>query len=413
MATSHEPLRVVRGEGVWLELEDGRRIIDAISSWWVNLHGHARPEIADAIFRQAQELEHVIFAGYTHRPAQELAETLIGALPGDLKHVFFSDNGSTAVEVAIKMAVQASVNMGKPRNRIVAFEGAYHGDTFGAMAAGERSVFSAPFDTLLFEVDRLPYPATWSGDVNVDQKEADALLALQSHLELHASEIALVLIEPLLQGAGGMRMVRSSFMQGVGRLCSQYGVLLAFDEVMTGFGRTGELFACLKCGVEPDIICLSKGITGGFLPLSVTIASGRVYDAFHSTNALKAFYHGHSYTANPLGCAAALASWRILSEEAWRYRGLETMHRPHLKELSKHPRVEKIRQCGTIAAFDIASDVGGYFDHIGPDLKRHFAASRALLRPLGNTIYIMPPYVINDNELATVYDVIHEAITKK
>ena len=413
MATSPDPIKVVRGDGVWLELEDGRRIIDAISSWWVNLHGHARPEIAEAIYRQAKELEHVIFAGYTHRPAQELADTLIGALPGDLSHVFFSDNGSTAVEIAIKMAVQASVNNGKPRNRIVAFEGAYHGDTFGAMAAGERSVFSAPFESLLFEVDRMPYPATWIGDRDIEQKEADALSALKAHFEKHASEIALVLIEPLIQGAGGMRMVRSSFMQGVGKLCSEYGVLLAFDEVMTGFGRTGDLFACLKCGVEPDIICLSKGITGGFLPLSVTIASGRVYDAFHSTDAMKALYHGHSYTANPLGCAAALASWKILSEEGWRYRTLETRHRVHLQQLINHPRVEKFRQCGTIVAFDITSSEGGYFDSIGPELKRQFAASQVLLRPLGNTIYIMPPYVINDEELATVYNVIHEVIPKK
>jgi len=409
MATAPDPLKVVRGNGVWLELEDGRKIVDAISSWWVNLHGHARPEIADAIYIQARELEHVIFAGYTHDPAQRLADTLVEALPGDLSKVFFSDNGSTAVEVAIKMAVQASHNNGKPRNRVAAFDGAYHGDTFGAMAAGARSVFSEPFDGLLFEVDRLPYPHTWIGDSDCDVKESMALEIMRSYLSQYADDVALVLIEPLIQGAGGMKMVRSSFLQGVSRLCREFGVLLGYDEVMTGFGRTGEMFACIKSGTEPDIICLSKGITGGFMPLAVTVTTSAVYDAFHSVDPTKALYHGHSYTANPLGCVAALASWKILTEDQL-FRGFDIRYKSFTKELVKSEKVEKLRECGTVLAFDVKSTVGGYFDEIGPSLKRKFAQGRALLRPLGNTIYVMPPYVITDDELAIVFDEISSAL---
>jgi len=403
MATAPEPLRVVRGDGVWLELEDGRKIVDAISSWWVNLHGHARPEIAEAIYMQAKELEHVIFAGYTHDPAQKLADILVAALPGDLSKVFFSDNGSTAVEVAIKMAVQASHNKGRPRNRVLAFEGAYHGDTFGAMAAGARSVFSEPFDGLLFEVDRLPFPHTWAGDNDIEEKEATALENMKEHLDRHADEVALVIVEPLVQGAGGMRMVRSSFLRGVSKLCQDYGILLCFDEVMTGFGRTGELFACIKAGIQPDIVCLSKGITGGFMPLAVTVTSGAVFDAFYSDDAAMALYHGHSYTANPIGCAAAITSWNILNQDPL-FRGIEDRYKPFLRVLSDHSRIERVRICGTILAFDIKSSSGGYFDEIGPTLKRHFANGRALLRPLGNTVYVMPPYVIGDEELAIVFE---------
>ncbi len=404
-----EPLQVVRGKGVWLELEDGRQIVDAISSWWVNLHGHTRPEIAEAIYKQASELEHVIFAGYTHEPAQKLADILVEALPGDLSKVFYSDNGSTAIEVAIKMAVQASYNKGKPRNRIVAFDGAYHGDTFGAMAAGARSVFSGPFEGLLFEVDRMPYPNTWIGDPDSNERETAALALFEAHLMQYANDIALVLIEPLVQGAGGMRMAHNSFLQGVSRLCKKYGVLLGLDEVMTGFGRTGELFACIKAGFVPDIICLSKGITGGFMPLAVTVTTSAVYDTFYSSDATKALYHGHSYTANPIGCAAALASWKILTEEQ-QFRGFDIKYKPFINYLANHSKVERIRECGTILAFDVKSSDGGYFDEIGPHLKQQFAKGKALLRPLGNTIYLMPPYVISDDELSIVFEEIARVI---
>lgn len=398
-----------RGSGVWLELEGGRRVIDAISSWWVNLHGHARPEIAEAIYRQASELEHVIFAGYSHDPAERLADVLVGALPVGLEKVFFSDNGSTAVEVAIKMAVQASHNRGQPKTRIAAFEGAYHGDTFGAMAAGATSVFNAPFENMFFEVDRLPYPDTWVGDRDAAMKEEAALQNIRSYLNQYADEVAMVLIEPLIQGAGGMRMVHSSFLRALERLCRDYGVLLGFDEVMTGFGRTGELFACIKAGIRPDIICLSKGITGGFLPLAVTVTTAEVFDAFHSIDPAKALYHGHSYTANPLGCAAALASWDILTKDQL-FKTFETRYKPYINTLVKHEKVDRIRNCGTIFAFDVKSDQGGYFDGLGPRLKQAFAASSVLLRPLGNTLYVMPPYVISNKELETVFETIQEVI---
>lgn len=404
-----DPIKVLNGHGVWLELEDGRKVIDAISSWWVNLHGHARPEIAEAIYTQAKQLEHVIFAGYTHDPALKLAQILVDALPDPLSKVFFSDNGSTAIEVAIKMAVQASYNKGQAKVRIVAFEGAYHGDTFGAMAAGERSVFNEPFDGMLFAVDRMPYPATWEGDAGYEAKECDALARLEEHLRIHRDEVAMLMIEPFVQGAGGMRMVEASFLQGIDSLCKKYEVLLCFDEVMTGFGRTGELFACIKAEVCPDIICLSKGITGGFLPLSVTVTTQTVFDAFHSKDPLKALYHGHSYTANPLGCAAALASWQILIQEQ-SFRNLEGRYHQHIEKLRNHSSVEKIRSCGTILAFDVKSSNGGYFDSLGPILKQRFAHSRALLRPLGNTVYVLPPYTISDDELLQIFEEIHHVI---
>ncbi len=404
-----EPIRVLSGKGVWLALEDGRRVVDAISSWWVNLHGHARPEIAEAIYAQARQLEHVIFAGYSHDPAQKLAQILVDALPEPLSKVFFSDNGSTSVEVGIKMAIQASHNQGLKASRIVAFDGAYHGDTFGAMAVGERSVFSAPFEDHLFAVDRMPYPATWEDDAEYEAKEAAALARLEEHLRIHRDQVAMVIIEPFVQGAGGMRMVEASFLQGIAKLCTAYQVFLCFDEVMTGFGRTGELFACIKAGVCPDLLCLSKGITGGFLPLSVTMTTQAVFDAFHSKEPLKALYHGHSYTANPLGCAAALASWHILNTEQT-FRTVGDRYEPHLDQLRNHPRVEKIRQCGSILAFDVKGSKGGYFDSIGPILKQKFAASNALIRPLGNIIYTMPPYIINEDELSLVFKEIHQVL---
>lgn len=375
----------------------------------MNLHGHARPEIAEAIYRQASELEHVIFAGYSHDPAERLADVLVGALPAGLEKVFFSDNGSTAVEVAIKMAVQASHNLGRSKTRIAAFDGAYHGDTFGAMAAGASSVFNAPFENMMFEVDRLPYPDTWVGDRDYNMKEGMALDLIRSYLNQYADDVAMVLIEPLVQGASGMRMAHSGFLRALERMCRDYGVLLGLDEVMTGFGRTGELFACIKAGIRPDIICLSKGITGGFLPLAVTVTTAEVFDAFHSIDPAKALYHGHSYTANPLGCAAALASWEILTKDRL-YKSFETRYRPHIKMLVNHEKIERVRNCGTILAFDVKSDQGGYFDGLGPRLKQAFASSNVLMRPLGNTLYVMPPYVISDNELDTVFDTIQDVL---
>ena len=405
-----DPLpRVLRAQGVWLELDDGRRLIDAISSWWVTLHGHGEPTIAAAIARQALELEQVIFAEFRHQPAERLAERL-APLTG-LERLFFSDNGSTAVEVALKIAWQWWHNRGEPRGQLIAFEGAYHGDTFGAMAVGERSLFSAPFEPLLCAVARAPWPATWWGDTGVAEREAAALHALE---QLLRTPTAAVILEPLLQGAGGMAMVRPEFLRGVAERVHAAGALLIADEVLTGFGRTGALFACQRAGIHPDLMALSKGLTGGFLPMGVTMASERLFAGFSGTDPQRTFFHGHSFTANPLGCAAALASLDRLEREPERYQTLEQRHRPHLEALARHPAVRRPRLLGTIAAFELerpgAGGSGGYLDPVGPRLKALLRADGVLIRPLGSVVYLLPPLVISDDELAHCYAALERGI---
>ncbi len=402
--TAPLPLKVKSAEGVWLELEDGRRVLDCISSWWVNLHGHAHPKIAEAIYQQAKQLEQVIFAGFTHDPAEQLAERLVQRLPDPLSRVFFSDNGSTAVEVALKMAYQYWVNQQQKRTAFIAFEGAYHGDTVGAMSVGARSLFSEVFSDLLFEVEYLPFPATFMGDEQVLEQEDQILAQLETTLTQQPDRFAAILIEPLVQGVGGMKMCRPQFLQRLRQLGDRTGMLLIFDEVMTGFGRTGDWFACLKAAVAPDIICLSKGLTGGFLPLSVTVCTEAIYQAFYSDNPLHTFYHGHSYTANPLGCAAALASWDLMQSNESAFSGMEAKHRLHLSNLQDHPQLKKLRVTGTIAAMDIVTDQPGYLNQISAKIRERAIAHQLLLRPLGQVLYLMPPYCITDAELAFVYD---------
>lgn len=410
--TALEPLKVKAAQGVWLELEDGRRILDCISSWWVNLYGHAHPKIAQAIFHQAQQLEHVIFAGFTHDPAEQLAEQLSALLPGNLNRVFFSDDGSTAVEVALKMAYQYWVNLGQKRSTFIAFEGSYHGDTFGAMSVGWRSPFSQAFSDLLFKVEFLPFPATHLQDQDVSLRESLVISKLESCLSQHSDRYAAIIIEPLVQGAGGMRICRPAFIQQLRRISQQFNVLLIFDEVMTGFGRTGAVFASDRAGVVPDIICLSKGITGGFLPLAVTVCTETIYNAFYSEDADKALYHGHSYTANPLGCAAALASLALLAEFKPAFEGLEAKHLRHFPALQALPQVEKLRVMGTIAALDLVTpDTPGYFNQIAPRFRQAAINQGLLLRPLGNVVYLMPPYCISDTELTDTYARIQTLIT--
>jgi len=404
------PLKVVGGRGTRVVLEDGRELLDCISSWWVNLHGHGHPRIADAIHAQALELEHVIFAGFTHEPAERLAEALADMLPGDLSRVFYSDDGSTAVETALKMAYQYWVNRGESRQTFLAFEGAYHGDTFGAMSVGAESPFTGVFGELLFDVERLPFPSTWIGDERAPEREAEVLQTLRARLAATDRPVAGVIVEPLVQGAGGMRMCREDFLRGLRTATEEAGTLLLFDEVMTGFGRTGARFACERAGVAPDLICLSKGITGGFLPLAVTVASERVYEAFVSREAAKTFWHGHSYTANPIGCAAALASLELLKENAYVFRGMEAHHRGFLARLdpvrTEHPRVT-----GTIAAFDMRTQgAGGYFDGIGDEIKKRTVDKGLLVRPLGSTLYLMPPYCVTDEEREQMYTGVLELV---
>ncbi len=413
--TAVEPLEIVAGAGVELTDRQGRVYLDLISSWWVTLHGHGRSEIADAISKQARVLEHVIFADVIHAPALQLAERLTALLPGPLSRVFYSDNGSTAVEVALKMARQYWFNQGVPKkSRYIAFEGGYHGDTLGAMSVGSSSGFYAPFEDMLLPVSFVPYPETWAGDLEAEEKERAALAALERLLARNGPETAAIIIEPLVQGAAGMRMSRPAFVDEVVRLAHHHDVLVIFDEVMTGFGRTGTMFACNQTAESPDIICLSKGITGGSLPLAATVSSEAIYGAFLGQSFDRAFAHGHSYTANPLGCAAGLASLDIFGADATLSRIGEIEERLHegVTALQGHPKVEKGRVTGAIAAFDLVAGDTGYTSAVGPKLKRFFLDNGLLLRPLGNVVYLLPPYCVSDRELDQAFEIIGQAFDR-
>jgi len=405
VAVAPEPLRVVSARGCLLELEDGRQLIDAISSWWVTLHGHSEPSIAAAIGRQALQLEQVIFANFSHPPAETLA-TRLSALTG-LERLFFSDNGSTAVEVALKIAWQWWRNQGSERRQLIAFEGAYHGDTFGAMALGDRSIFTAPYDELLFNVARIPWPHTHWGDGDVEQREAAALEQLEQALR---TPTAALIVEPLIQGASGMRLVRPSFLRAVAERVQASGSLLIADEVMTGFGRTGALFACQRAGIQPDLMALSKGLTGGFLPMGVTMARERLYRGFISDTPAHTFFHGHSFTANPLGCAAALASLDLLQHNPERYQQFEARHRPALEQLSNHPRVKQVRCLGTMAAFELEAGATSYLNPVGRKIQRLCLEQGVFLRPLGNVVYLLPPLRISDSQLERCYAALGTAL---
>ena len=405
VAVAPEPLRVVSARGCLLELDDGRQLIDAISSWWVTLHGHAEPSIAAAIGRQALQLEQVIFANFSHPTAEALA-TRLSTLTG-LERLFFSDNGSTAVEVALKIAWQWWRNQGSERRQLIAFEGAYHGDTFGAMALGDRSLFTAPYDELLFDVARIPWPHTHWGDEGLEQREAEALSQLDRALR---TPTAALIVEPLIQGASGMRLVRPSFLRAVAERVQASGALLIADEVMTGFGRTGALFACQRAGLKPDLMALSKGLTGGFLPMGVTMASERLYRGFISDTPAHTFFHGHSFTANPLGCAAALASLDLLQHNPERYQQFEARHRPALEQISNHPRVKQVRCLGTMAAFELEAGATSYLNPVGRQIQRVCLEQGVFLRPLGNVVYLLPPLSISDTELQRCYDALAAAL---
>ena len=411
--TAPDPIPITSAKGIRLYAEDGREFLDLISSWWVNLHGHAHPTIAAAIAKQAHTLEQVIFAGFTHQPAAQLAHELVQRLPAGLTRVFFSDDGSTAVEVALKMALQYWRNQGEAqRARFLAFEGGYHGDTVGAMSVGRGSDFFSTYGSLLFEVGLLPYPQTWDGDADVESKEQAALAVLDAYLAQHGETLAGVIIEPLVQGAAGMRMCRPEFLQQLAAKLRAAGILLIFDEVMTGFGRTGAMFAAIKAQVMPDLICLSKGLTAGFLPMSVTVASEAIYAAFLGENFDRALIHGHSFTANPLGCAAALASLQVFEDEQTlaKLPQIEAWHRQGLAQLAGHPAVQHVRVTGTIAAFDVVTTDTGYTSAVGAQLKAFFHECGLLLRPLGNVVYLLPPYCVTQDELALAYQTIGEAL---
>jgi adenosylmethionine-8-amino-7-oxononanoate aminotransferase len=409
------PLEIVRGEGAWLEAGDGRRYLDAISSWWVTLHGHAHPRIAAAIGRQAAQLEQVILAGCTHPAAEQLAARLTAIAPTGLAHVFYSDDGSTAVEVALKMALQCQQQRGHSRRRqIVALEHAYHGDTWGAMAVSAPSAFTAAFADLLFPVQRTP--TAYCHRCPVGRQRAtcsiDCLAPLARRLERDAGEVAAVIVEPLLQGAGGMIVQPPEFLAGIRKLCDAHSVLLIADEVLTGFGRTGTLFACEQAGITPDILCLSKGLTAGFLPLAATLCTEAVYAAFLADDRRRTLFHGHSFTGNPLGCAAALASLDVFATEPVmaRIAAIAATHARRLARLRSHPRVADARQAGTVAALELAEREPGYLAAIGSRLRAHARARGVLLRPLGHVVYVLPPYCIQTDELEHIWDVIESGL---
>lgn len=407
----NEPIpHVVSAEGALLHLADGSTLIDAISSWWVTTHGHCHPRIAAAIAQQAATLDQLIFAGYTHAPAEEVARGLIALAPRaadqpDLAHVFYSDSGSTAVEVALKMALGywhnlALDGLADARSRILVLEHSYHGDTIGTMSVGERGVYNAAWTPLLFDVGTIPFPATG--------REQECLNALEAAC---AQAPAAFIVEPLVLGAGGMFVYSADLLRAMAAICRRHGVLFIADEVMTGWGRTGTLFACEQAGVVPDIMAVAKGITGGSIPLAATLATAPIFAAHHSTDRARLFYHSSSYTANPIACAAAAANLAIWRNEdvLGRIARLAQAMAERLADLARSPAFANPRQAGTIVAIDLVASDAGYLSDLAPRLRAFFLEKDLLLRPLGNTIYLMPPYCLDASQLDRIFAALHAA----
>jgi len=398
----HIPL-VERAEGAELYTADGRNVIDAISSWWVITHGHNHPRIVAAIQEQAAKLDQLIFAGWTHEPAEDLARGLTTIMPPELEHVFFSDSGSTAVEVALKMALGYWTNIEKPRSRILVMEHSYHGDTIGAMSVGERGVFNRAYSPLLFDVETIPFPHRGQ-----EKAVLDALDAACS-----GGDAAAFIVEPLVLGAGGMLMYSPQILREMREICARYDVLFIADEVMTGWGRTGTLLACEQAGIVPDILCLAKGLTGGSMPLAVTMATAPIYDAHYSTDRSKLFFHSSSFTANPIACAAANANLAIWRDEPVldRIASLATRLGDGFTKLAAKYPISNLRQCGSIIAMDLDVEDAGYLADIGLKMREGFFARDILLRPLGNTIYLMPPYGISELQLERIFSAIDQTLS--
>lgn len=390
---------IVRGEGALLFDADGKSFIDAISSWWVNIHGHCNPYITQKIKEQLDQLEHCIFSGYTHEPAVVLAEKLTTLLPF-MDKVFYSDDGSTSVEVALKMAFQYWHNKGTPRKKVIAFENAYHGDTFGSMSVGARNVFSNAFSPFLFDVVHIPVP--------VPGKEEESIAAMKREL---GADVAAFIFEPLVQGAAGMVMFEKEILDELIALCRPFGIIAIADEVMTGFGRTGTMFATDQCNNKPDIICLSKGLTGGFMPLGATLCTEDIYSAYLTADRTKTFFHGHSYTANPLACAAAVASIEWF-EKGMVQEDIDNIAAAMSEVRSRfldHPVVADVRRTGAILAIELkTNERTGYLNAIGERVAPFFHERGIIMRPLGNVIYINPPYCIGKEELQRLFIAIKE-----
>ena len=411
---SKKPIIAVSAKNEKIIDIDGNEYIDLISSWWVNTHGHAREDIANEIFNQAKKLEHVIFAGFTHPSAALLAKQLVEILPNQLKRVFYSDNGSTAVEIAMKVAIQYWFNQGKKKNRFIAFNGGYHGDTIGAMSVGFSSGFYEPFREIIIKNKFIPFADTWIGDNSLHIKEELSLKKVDDLLNNKNNDIAAVIIEPLIQGASGMKVCRPEFIDKVVKKFKSKNIIVIFDEVMTGFGRTGKMFASDFLRFEPDIICLAKSITAGYLPLAATVFSEKIHNSFVDKDFKKTFLHGHSYTANPVACSAALASIEIFKRENTlkKINNIEKIHKEGIKFLKQNKKIIKPRVLGSISAFDISGVKEEYGNQIAERIKEFFFNKGYILRPLGNTFYLMPPYCIPDKTLYNVYSLIDDILKK-
>jgi adenosylmethionine-8-amino-7-oxononanoate aminotransferase len=404
LSGASDPLLITGAQGIYLHTADGRKIIDGISSWWVNLHGHAHPKIARAVADQAAKLEHVIFAGFTHEPAIKLSENLLSILPQGFSKIFFSDNGSTAVEVALKMAIQYWHNKDVNRKKIIAIEGAYHGDTFGAMAVGGRGIFTSPFFPYLFQVEFIDFPT----------KEKEKQIEAEFQKRVDSGEVGVFIFEPLIQAAGGMRMYSETLLDRLIQYAQEHEVICIADEVFTGFGRTGKTFASDHLQNKPDLISLSKGLTGGTLPLGVTAANSKIVAAFETTDFMKTFFHGHSFTANPIACAAANASFDLLMEKdcQQQIRRIADQHVQFASELRNHSSILEIRTLGTILAIELnTNQQSSYTNDLRKRIYNYFIEQDILLRPLGNIFYVVAPYCITVEELQHLYSTIRKFLT--
>jgi adenosylmethionine---8-amino-7-oxononanoate aminotransferase len=395
-----EPISITKGEGALLFDEKGNTYIDAISSWWVNLHGHGHPYIAEKIYKQALALEHVIFTHFTHEPAVTLAERILNILPGKFSKVFYSDNGSTAVEVSLKMAIQFWKNKGQPgRNKILAFNHAYHGDTFGSMSVSARGLFTNSFKDFLFDT------------IFIDTPRADNLREIRSVIKSYDGQFAAFIYEPLLQAAGGMHMYQAKHLDELLAVLQAENILCIADEVLTGFGRTGSLFAGDSMSHHADMICLSKGLTGGTMALGITACNQNIFNAFLSNDRTKTFYHGHSFTANPLACTAGLASLDLLEKTSCRdqIQWIQKQHEEFARNELSVTGMElliNIRTMGTILAFELNTGKHEYVNEVSATVMGKALTQGIYLRPLGNTVYIMPPYCITPEQLRKIYQFI-------
>jgi adenosylmethionine-8-amino-7-oxononanoate aminotransferase len=401
--TAALPIAIKRGEGALLWDENNKEYIDAIASWWVNPYGHSNKFIADAIYKQLTTLEHVLFGGFTHEPAVALSEKLMEILPQNQQKLFFSDNGSTAVEVAIKVALQYFFNKGEKKTTIIAFENAFHGDTFAAMATSGISFFTEAFQGMFIDVIRIPVPTKGH-----EQQSFEALQEV-----INNNNCAGFIFEPLVQGAAGMVMYEPESLDKLIQLCQENKVLTIADEVMTGFGKTGRNFACDYLAKMPDMMCLSKALTGGTIPMAITTFSQTIFDAFYDEDINKALFHGHTFTANPTGCAAALASLSLLQTQEMQdnIARVNARHLEFQKHIEKHPKVTTTRVLGVIFALEIKTEsAASYYGTLRNKLYNFFIENGIILRPVGNIVYILPPYIITDEQLQKVYQVVEKAL---